>query len=152
MERKITKKSQYWQMVRGICILAVIMIHCPSDQNYTDLDYTVWIVLRQFINFPVAMFIFLAGYFITPEKTQGNYNTFLFKRGGIRLLLPYLVWNGAVTLRNSVSSMVLLLSFRHGLSFRKYWKMERKNQYLLGVYSCICINSRGIYFENGRVC
>lgn len=48
--------------------------------------------------FPVAMFIFLAGYFITPEKTQVNYKTFLFKRGGIRLLLPYLVWNGAVTL------------------------------------------------------
>ena len=82
MERKITTKSQYWQIVRGICILAVIMIHCPSGQNYTGLDYTVWIVLRQFINFPVAMFIFLAGYFMTPEKTQGDYRTFLFKRGG----------------------------------------------------------------------
>ena len=32
-------------MVRGICILAVIMIHCPSGQNYTDLDYTVWVGL-----------------------------------------------------------------------------------------------------------
>lgn len=40
MERKVTNKSQYWQMVRGICILAVIMIHCPSGQNYTDIDYT----------------------------------------------------------------------------------------------------------------
>lgn len=75
-------KSQYWQMVRGICILAVIMIHCPSGQNYTELDYNAWIVFRQFINFPVAMFIFLAGYFMTPEKTQGDYKTFLCKRGG----------------------------------------------------------------------
>lgn len=58
MERKITKKSQYWQIVRGICILAVIMIHCASDQNYTDLDYTVWIVLRQFINFPLQCLFF----------------------------------------------------------------------------------------------
>lgn len=82
MERKVTNKSQYWQMVRGICILAVIMIHCPSGQNYTDIDYIAWIVLRQFINFPVAMFIFLAGYFVTPEKTQGDYKIFLFKRGG----------------------------------------------------------------------
>lgn len=88
MERQITKKSQYWQMVRGICILAVIMIHCPSGQNYTDLDYTVWVILRQFINFPVAMFIFLAGYFMTPEKTQGDYKTFLFKRGGGKTTSP----------------------------------------------------------------
>lgn len=79
-------------MVRGICILAVIMIHCPSGQNYTDLDYAVWVVLRQFINFPVAMFIFLAGYFMMPEKTQGDYKYFLVKRG-VRLFLPYLVWS-----------------------------------------------------------
>lgn len=115
MERKITKKSQYWQMVRGICILAVIMIHCPSGQNYTDLDYTVWVILRQFINFPVAMFIFLAGYFMTPEKTQGDYKTFLFKRG-VRLLLPYLVWSciylfktaifDGITLRHIVYALI----------------------------------------------
>ena len=81
MGRTIITKSQYWQTVRGICILAVIMIHCPSGQNYTELDYTAWIILRQFINFPVAMFIFLAGYFVTTKKTQGDYKTFLCKRG-----------------------------------------------------------------------
>ena len=26
-------KSRYWQAVRGVCILAVIMIHCPVGQN-----------------------------------------------------------------------------------------------------------------------
>lgn len=108
MERKIAKKSQYWQMVRGICILAVIMIHCPSGQNYTDLDYTVWVVLRQFINFPVAMFIFLAGYFMTPEKMQGDYKTFLFKRGGVRLLLPYLVWSCIYLLKTAIFDGITL--------------------------------------------
>lgn len=34
-------------MVRGISILAVIMIHCPSGQNYIDLNYTVWIVVLE---------------------------------------------------------------------------------------------------------
>lgn len=48
-------KSRYWQAVRGICILAVIMIHCPVGQN--GLDQIVWLALRQFINFPVAIFI-----------------------------------------------------------------------------------------------
>ena len=88
MERNITNKSQYWQIVRGICILAVIMIHCPTGRSHTNLDYTVWIVLRQFINFPVAIFIFLAGYFMTPEKVQGDYKTFFFKRGGDKTISP----------------------------------------------------------------
>ena len=102
MGKTKTTKSQYWQMARGICILAVIMIHCPSGQNYTELDYNAWIVLRQFINFPVAMFIFLAGYFVTPEKTQGDYKTFLCKRGGVRLLLPYLVWSSVYLLKTAI--------------------------------------------------
>lgn len=29
-------KSKYWQAVRGICILAVIMIHCPAGQSGGD--------------------------------------------------------------------------------------------------------------------
>ena len=53
------KKQQYWQMVRGICILAVVMIHCP--QGTADLDQIVWLGIRQIINFPVALFIFMAG-------------------------------------------------------------------------------------------
>lgn len=88
-------------MDRGICILAVVMIHCPSGQNYTDKDYTAWIVLRQFINFPVAMFIFLVGYFVTPEKTQGDYKIFLFKWGG-RLFLPYLIWSCIYLLKTAI--------------------------------------------------
>ena len=95
-------------MVRGICILAVIMIHCPSGQNYTDLDYTVWVVLRQFINFPVAMFIFLAGFFMIPEKTQGDYKTFLFKRGGVRLFFPYLVWSCIYLLKTAIFDGITL--------------------------------------------
>lgn len=28
-------KNQFWQMVRGICILAVIMIHCQMQMGGT---------------------------------------------------------------------------------------------------------------------
>ena len=70
-------KSRYWQAVRGVCILAVIMIHCPVGQN--GLDQIVWLALRQLINFPVAIFIFMAGYFIKPEKVNADY---IINRGG----------------------------------------------------------------------
>lgn len=77
-----TKKSQYWQVIRGICILAVIMIHCPTGQAYSSVDYGIWMVFRQIINFPVALFIFMAGYFIKPEKVQKDCKAFLINRGG----------------------------------------------------------------------
>lgn len=64
-------------MVRGICILAVVMIHCP--QGIDGLNQTVWLGIRQIINFPVALFIFMAGYFVNPSKIDKNW---LKTRGG----------------------------------------------------------------------
>ena len=32
---KAMKRDTYWQMIRGICIIAVIMIHCPTALNPT---------------------------------------------------------------------------------------------------------------------
>lgn len=71
------KKQQYWQIVRGICILAVVMIHCPQGKE--GFGQTVWLGIRQIINFPVALFIFMAGYFVNPPKVDKNW---LKIRGG----------------------------------------------------------------------
>ena len=94
MKRQGIQKDLYWQMIRGICILAVIMIHCPSGQGYSTLDYHTWIILRQVINFPVAIFVFLSGYFMTAEKTYGDYKIFLLRRGGIDFFFH--TYSGAV--------------------------------------------------------
>ena len=71
-------KNQYWQMVRGVCILAVVMIHCP--QGAFGVDKAIWLVIRQFINFPVALFIFMAGYFVAPKSVNMKW---LVNRGGV---------------------------------------------------------------------
>ncbi len=76
------KKSQYWQVIRGICILAVIMIHCPTGQEYNAVDYSSWMALRQIINFPVALFFFMSGFFVKPKEIEKNGKTFLKTRGG----------------------------------------------------------------------
>lgn len=39
MEGMITKKSQYWQMIPGICILAVIMVYCPSGKSHMKIGF-----------------------------------------------------------------------------------------------------------------
>ena len=91
-------KSRYWQMIRGICILAVIMIHCPTGESREA--QTIWLVLRQLINFPVAVFIFMAGYFVKPEKVTMRWG-YLKNRGG-RLIVPFLLWSTLYTIKNVI--------------------------------------------------
>ena len=83
-----TNKSQYWQMIRGICILAVIMIHCPNAIGLKTGDFSVWLVLRQLINFPVALYVFMAGYFVNIDKIKKNTCAYLLNRGAIAITLP----------------------------------------------------------------
>ena len=80
---RVNNKSQYWQVVRGICILAVIAIHCPQG---TDENLFTWLGIRQLINFPVALFIFMAGYFVKPWKVD---ITWLKNRGGVGCLYHF---------------------------------------------------------------
>lgn len=75
-------KSEYWQAARGICILAVVMIHCPSGQEFSNADTYAWLVLRQLINFPVVLFIFMAGYFVNTDKVELSTRAYALNRGG----------------------------------------------------------------------
>ena len=64
-------KNQRIQILRGIAILAVVIIH-------SSIPLTVQLVVRPFLNFAVALFIFLSGYLTKMEIT--NVKTFAGKR------------------------------------------------------------------------
>ena len=66
------KRSEYWQLIRGICILCVIMIHTLYLTNIFYIDVSN-IVIRRIINFAVAVFIFMAGYFAHVENIRNFY-------------------------------------------------------------------------------
>lgn len=92
MEKEI---RAYWQAIRGICILAVVLIHSLVGFQYADGRDTALIIIRQLINFAVPLFIFMAGYFVDPEKMTGDdfqYKKWLIHRGG-RLLIPFVIWS-----------------------------------------------------------
>ena len=69
MENDIVKKSsirnEYFQAIRGICICAVVLIHCQTGLSYknemfpNNINYFYWIFSRQFLNFCVATFFFI---------------------------------------------------------------------------------------------
>jgi fucose 4-O-acetylase-like acetyltransferase len=78
-------RDNYFQAIRGICIIAVIFIHCSDSINTELIDFTM--VCRQFINFPVAIFFFLSGYFTSFETdTKKQINRIW------RIAVPYIFW------------------------------------------------------------
>lgn len=84
-------KRAYWQSTRGVCIMAVVLIHSLGGFDYSVDHNTEFVVLRQTINFAVATFVFMAGYFvnvikITDEKF--NYKNWLIWRGGADCASP----------------------------------------------------------------
>lgn len=94
---KTKEKDSYFEFIRGILIICVVLIHCQNGINYKDAapyswNYDYWLIFRQFINFPVAVFVFLTAYFTDITKVIEKPWSYLTKRGK-RLLIPFLVWS-----------------------------------------------------------
>ena len=95
------KRDPYWDAVRGILIILVIWIHASSGVQFQfsaaawNFDY--WVVARQLFNFPVAFFLFLAGYFVVQKHVSPKWIGSRAKR----LLIPFFIWSfiyGIITL------------------------------------------------------
>lgn len=100
----IGSKDLYWQLIRGICIICVVLIHSKHGTVYQhdphgSWNYDYYIVVRQFINFPVAVFIFLSGYFTNIEKIKASSFSYIARRLK-RLFIPFLVWSALYTIFN----------------------------------------------------
>ncbi|WP_158277221.1 acyltransferase family protein [Serinibacter arcticus] len=93
-------RDTYWDAVRGLCILGVIWTHTTTGIPYLDgphawnLDY--WLAQRQLVNFPVAVFLFLAAYFVSPSKVADG--AAWLRSRAVRLGVPFLLWSTAYTL------------------------------------------------------
>ena len=80
------KKNEYYQMIRGICIISVILIHVLDKQNDVYAD-GFNVIVRTIINFCVGIFIFLSGYFVNIKQVDENNRTWVGKRFK-RIVIP----------------------------------------------------------------
>ena len=78
----IKEKNQKIQVLRGIAIIAVVLTH-------TCFNTEMQIFVRPFVNFAVALFLFLSGYLTNTDTT--NWKAF-YKKRIIRILIPYTFW------------------------------------------------------------
>jgi surface polysaccharide O-acyltransferase-like enzyme len=89
-------KDNYFQGLRGIAIAAVVLIHSTNDVM-KDLkpggfNFIDTLTLRQFINFPVALFFFLFGYFVNKSEALSSPGIF-YRKKLPRILWPYFFWS-----------------------------------------------------------
>lgn len=89
----VQKKRKYWQSIRGICMLVIVLIHCgtTTELPFTSFDGTYYFFIRSFYSFAVSTLFFMAGKF--TKISHGDMRGY-FKKRLKRILLPYLVWSG----------------------------------------------------------
>lgn len=88
------QKDSYWQIWRGICIVAVVLLHCTGTGiSFDSFDNIYYFIVICIINSPVALFFVLSGYFVKAESfSRDNVGTQLKKRT-LKLLVPYFIWS-----------------------------------------------------------
>ncbi len=92
----VTKnRIDYYQFIRGLLIVLVVLIHSKTGISYESSElswnFDYWLLLRSSINFPVAIFIYLSGYFTKVENVTSD-NSYVKIRVR-RLLIPFLTWS-----------------------------------------------------------
>lgn len=86
-------RSAYWDNWKGLAIIAVVVIHaCGDTKNFpaNSFNWLFGLEFRQVVNFAVAMFFAIAGYF-AAGAAQKNPVDYYRKRLG-RILTPYVIW------------------------------------------------------------
>ncbi|MCC8088495.1 MAG: acyltransferase [Rikenellaceae bacterium] len=92
------------EKIRGICIIAVILIYSMPYISIEGQFTESLLPFRQIINFPVAFFIFLSGYFVKYNEKDLGFSW--IKKRSVRLLTPYLIWTTIYIVYNIVAQPI----------------------------------------------
>ncbi|KAE8127284.1 acyltransferase [Bifidobacterium tibiigranuli] len=114
------QRDSYWDLWRGVAIIAVVWIHTKSGESYAGWGHDYWVVVKKLIDFPVALFLFISGYLVNIDKLRAP-GTWM-KTRMVRLLIPFFVWSGVYTIIETVKSqgavrpLATLVKFVFGFS------------------------------------
>lgn len=87
------KRDIYFDQLRGLAIIAVVLIHTTGTMSlFTKENWNFQFLFgfRQILNFAVALFIFLSGYFLSQKQIKNKKDYFVFLNKQLpKVLLPY---------------------------------------------------------------
>lgn len=86
-------RSDYWDLVKGLSIIAVVVIHACGTTIGNPIDsfaYQFTLVLRCVVDFAVPMFLAVSGYFSVGKQSMRSID--LYEKRLTRIFIPYLFW------------------------------------------------------------
>jgi fucose 4-O-acetylase-like acetyltransferase len=89
----MVQRNEYWDVVKGVAIIAVLTIHAANYGLSFDagtVHHQIALSVLQFVDFPVATFLLLSGYFANTKALAHPVS--FWTRRITRLLPPYLIW------------------------------------------------------------
>ena len=124
------QRDIFWDAMKGIAIVAVILIHTTSRNTPGGVAW------RQFINFPVALFFFMAGYFCHVRESYGAFVARKAKRLLVPLTVASLVYAGLELYfaRNSGTGMTINRILEALVSFPTSW-----GYFVLALFQCMLL-------------
>lgn len=110
--QNINVKNTYIQALRGLAIAAVVLIHCLPES-------TLSVVIRPFLNWSVAMFVFLSGLLTAGHDSVKG----MVKRRLLKVVPPYLIWSAVYIAASQYTSFdqALLSILSGGASAQMYF-------------------------------
>lgn len=109
----MARKDPYIQALRGLAIAAGVLIHCLPEGPAS-------VALRPFLNWAVAMFLFLSGVLTTEVKVLRDG---VIRRRLSKVAVPYLVWSAIYFAANPPQSVlgVVRALVTGGASWQMYY-------------------------------
>jgi len=93
----MTKRVAYFDLLRGLAIIAVVAIHSTGSGLEFDPDsfnFNFTILWRNSLNFSVPLFIAISGYFLANKKIVSFHEHLFFLKKQIpRVYIPFLFWS-----------------------------------------------------------
>lgn len=84
----------YFDFLRGIAILMVIGIHTYVASDFSSVDGTIRIILRQFLNSAVPVFLALSAFFLGRKKLYSRNSIISFWKKQIpKVYIPCFIWS-----------------------------------------------------------
>ncbi len=92
-----TYRNEYFDILRGIAIIAVVAIHSTStglSQSLQSLDFNLTLLFRNAINFAVPLFLAISGYFLANKKVENVSQYLAFIKKQIpKVYVPFILWS-----------------------------------------------------------
>lgn len=84
----------YFDFLRGIAILMVIGIHTYVTGDFSSVDGTIRIILRQFLNCGVPIFLALSAFFLGKKRLDSRDSIISFWKKQIpKVYIPCIIWS-----------------------------------------------------------